>query len=681
MNPAVIDEMGFRMGEVYGSVTDAILVNLAKHFPYIRDDRRAFSAWQYQVEKLAEIGQIRQETIQILQTMLGGAGAGLQTALETAIMDALQDAEKPLQEAAKRGFLNPPDKSLPELAPNEMQAFRGYYRQSADKLNLVNTVMLESTEQAYTATVADIVNRMSTTQGILNEAAGGVIAGVTTLNTAMRDGVQKMISNGITGFIDHAGRRWSPEAYVTMDTRTTMARTARAAIWERQEQYGNDLYQVSYHDGARPLCYPWQGKVISRSDTPRDVTDDEGNTVHVYAQSETSHGEAAGLFGVNCKHYPIPFVPGFSRIRAPRQNEQENAKEYEQSQQQRALERKLRNEKRDLAVLKAQGATDDEIKAQRERVRAASAKLDDFCDKTGRARRRSREYTPTNPTFPDKDTYDPGTFKKTQRDKMREFFRNGGDDPPPRQMPIHISPPPAPPVAQVPINAASNFIPAKTLAEAEEFAKTYIDTTQFGSVGISFQGVSVDIANAVNKQLSEFVETYHTGKIGGICAPAGNTKLGKLISGATAAYSPVRKSFLLNRKSLKDFKTVAAALAEEKRVVTDVLAHPEKYNIKKMGYTVRKTIENAVTSGRGTVPDTLEDVINHELGHMLEKPLRELQSYETLLENWHKYDSKISGYATTSFSEYIAESFSSWNKGEGLIDPELEKAFIALRGE
>lgn len=447
MNPAVIDEMGFRMGEVYGSVTDAILVNLAKHFPYIRDDRRAFSAWQYQVEKLAEIGQIRQETIQILQTMLGGAGAGLQTALETAIMDALQDAEKPLQEAAKRGFLNPPDKSLPELAPNEMQAFRGYYRQSADKLNLVNTVMLESTEQAYTATVADIVNRMSTTQGILNEAAGGVIAGVTTLNTAMRDGVQKMISNGITGFIDHAGRRWSPEAYVTMDTRTTMARTARAAIWERQEQYGNDLYQVSYHDGARPLCYPWQGKVISRSDTPRDVTDDEGNVVHVYAQSETSHGEAAGLFGINCKHYPIPFVPGFSRIRAPRQNEQENAKEYEQSQRQRALERNLRNEKRGLAVLKAQGATDDEIKAQRERVRAASAKLDDFCDKTGRARRRSREYTPTNPTFPDKDTYDPGTFRKTQRDKMREFFRNGGDEPPPRPTPIHIPPPPEPPVS------------------------------------------------------------------------------------------------------------------------------------------------------------------------------------------------------------------------------------------
>jgi hypothetical protein len=90
------------------------------------------------------------------------------------------------------------------------------------------------------------------------------------------------------------------------------------------------------------------------------VEDDEGNKVHVYAQSETTYGQAAGLFGINCGHYPIPFIPGFSRIRPPEQNEEENAKEYEQSQQQRALERKLRYEKRDLAVLKAQEASTEE---------------------------------------------------------------------------------------------------------------------------------------------------------------------------------------------------------------------------------------------------------------------------------------------------------------------------------
>jgi hypothetical protein len=267
--------------------------------------------------------------------------------------------------------------------------------------------MLESTQNAYAATVSDIASQivlnaqMEVTQGILNTETGKVISGVSSMNQAIRNGVKRMVENGITGYVDHGGHHWSPEAYVTMDIRTTMANTARAAVLERNTEYGNDLYQVSHHDGARPLCYPWQGKVISDQNRSRDVEDENGNLVHVYAQTETSYGEAAGLFGINCGHYPIPFIPGFSRIRPPEQNKEENDKEYHESQQQRALERKLRYEKRDLAVLKAQGASEDEIKAQRLRVKNARTELNDFCNETGRARRSNREQTPIKATFPD----------------------------------------------------------------------------------------------------------------------------------------------------------------------------------------------------------------------------------------------------------------------------------------
>jgi hypothetical protein len=82
-----------------------------------------------------------------------------------------------------------------------------------------------------------------------------------------------------------------------MDVRTTMFNTARAAVAERAEQYGADLYQVSSHAGARPLCYPWQGKVIARTGPPGVTYDLDGNEVRVYSQSETSYGQAAGLFG------------------------------------------------------------------------------------------------------------------------------------------------------------------------------------------------------------------------------------------------------------------------------------------------------------------------------------------------------------------------------------------------
>ena len=399
------------MAEVYAAVTDRILINLAKYFPYVHNSGEMRGSFEYQARMLAQMGKVTRESVEIIAGSLGNADAALRTSLTNAIIDALKTEEPKLRRAAEQGLLGG---ITGQITPNQMQAFSLYYKQSADKLNLVNTVMLESTQTAYSATVSDVAARIQQIQGALNTGAGEVITGVSTWNQAMREAVQKMVKSGITGFIDHGGHHWSPEAYAAMDIRTTLFNTSRAAVWERNEDYGNDLYQVSSHNGARPLCYPWQGKVISRDDLSREVEDLDGNTVHVYAQSETTYGEAAGLFGVNCGHYPMVFIPGVSTLREVPQDEEENAKTYAESQQQRALERKLREEKRDLEVLKAQGASEEEIKAQRDKVRKASGDIDRFCDETGRTRDRSREYTPINATWPDQEGYTPPTTPAPQ---------------------------------------------------------------------------------------------------------------------------------------------------------------------------------------------------------------------------------------------------------------------------
>ena len=401
MNPDLIDSLGWAMAQVYASVTDRLLINLARHFKLIKEGETVPKSWEYQVQKLAEMGQVTRESAAIIAQSLDGADAALKTMLETAIRDGLKTTEPQLRKAAEKGLLLGQGFLPPELAPNQMQAFQAYYRQSADKLNLVNTVMLESTQAAYTGTISDIVTRINNTQQILNTASGEVITGVSSVNQAIRGGVRKMVDNGLTGFIDHGGHHWSPEAYVAMDTRTTVANTARAAVFERMESYADDLYVVSYHNGARPLCYPWQLKVISRSDWTGEVEDLDGNKIHVYAQSETSYGEPAGLFGINCKHYPSPFIPGVSTIHGEPQDEEANEKAYAESQEQRRLERKLRQEKRDLEVLKAQDATDDEIAEQKRIVRNASNDLMNFCNETGRPRRRERETAPINASFQD----------------------------------------------------------------------------------------------------------------------------------------------------------------------------------------------------------------------------------------------------------------------------------------
>ena len=406
MNPRFIEEMGWRMGEVFAAVTDRILINLARHFPYIAEGAKPGGAWDYQVRKLAEIGQVTRETEAIIIESMKGGDAALAELLEETIRESLKQVDKPLREAAEKGLLLGQGMIPPEVSPQMTRTFSAYYRQAADKMNLVNTVMLESTQQAYQNTVSDIVQRMiiaekiNTTQGILNIATGKVLTGVSSLNQAVRDGVQKMVDNGITGFIDAGNHHWSPEAYVTMDIRTTLANTGRAAVTEEMERFGCDLFSVSWHDGARPLCYPWQGKVISESNWSGEVEDLDGNKVKVYPLSETSYGEPAGLFGINCGHYKIPFIPGFSKARQPEQNEEQNAKEYQESQEQRALERKLRYAKRDLMVAKERG-DEEQIAKEKIRVKNARTELNDFCEETGRARRSAREKTPIKAEWPD----------------------------------------------------------------------------------------------------------------------------------------------------------------------------------------------------------------------------------------------------------------------------------------
>lgn len=425
MKPAFLDSLSWEIAEVYGAVADQILINLAKYFPTYNPKTFPRSSIRYQAAMLAQMGQVNKETMRIIRRNLVGGDKYLKAALEQVIIDGVEESTPELVDAVKKGIFSPP--AVPVVAPNQYRAFNLYYTQAANKLNMVNTVMLESTQQAYQATVADVVARVQATQTALDIGAGETITGVSTWNQATQHAIDRLKRDGITGFIDHAGRHWSAEAYVAMDVRTTMFNTSRAAIWETNESFGNDLYRVSYHNGARPLCYPWQNKVISSTDSARVVADLDGYEVEVIAQSATSYGEAAGLFGINCKHYPMPFIPGVSVIRdeVP-QDEQENARSYAESQEQRRLERKLRESRRDLLMEKARGAPQETIDKLEAKCKQDSKEINEFCKKTGRQRRRDREQVYTERKFPAADTYDVTAFERKQKDMLEGFFSVGG---------------------------------------------------------------------------------------------------------------------------------------------------------------------------------------------------------------------------------------------------------------
>lgn len=389
ITPEEILKLSEPIEQVYSNIVDALLVNIAKHF----NTGKALSTQEWQIKKLAEIGQLNKESLEIIMELTGNNNELVYAALEGVVLDATRDVEPELKKGVEKGVVKPAASENVLVSESIKQALSAYNSQALDKLNLVNTTMLESTQELFRKIISNTIvieKQMQAVQQTLNTATGKVVTGTESRTQALREALAQIHKEGVTGFYDRAGRKWSPEAYVNMDIRTTVHNTAIEAVKIRQEDYGVDIFRVSQHSGARPLCYPYQGKYYSWNNESGTFTDGEGKQHRYYPLSSTSYGKPAGLFGINCGHYPITVIPGVSIPRdMPKENKAENDRIYQDSQEQRSLEREIRYAKQKATMLEAAGDTEG-FEKEALKIKDKQAKYNAFCKATGRTRRLDR---------------------------------------------------------------------------------------------------------------------------------------------------------------------------------------------------------------------------------------------------------------------------------------------------
>lgn len=389
LTPNEILKLSEPVEQVYSNIVDALLINMGKHF----NSGHSLSTEQWEIRKLAELGQLNKESIEIIASLTGQNKELITAALENAVYMATKDIEPELKKAVQKGAIQNAAADNVIASQSIVQALNAYEQQAMDKLNLVNTTMLESTLAQYRKVITNTVNierQMKAAQEVLNIATGKVITGTESRQQALRQALSQIHKEGITGFYDRAGRKWSPEAYVNMDIRTTVHNTAIEAVKTRQEDYGVDIFRVSRHSGARPLCYPYQGRYFSWNNKSGTFTDGEGKRHRYSPISSTSYGKPAGLFGINCGHHPITMIPGVSIPRdRPEQDKEENDKVYAESQEQRRLEREIRYSKQKAAMMEAAGDKEG-FEKEAVKIREKQADYNAFCKKTGRTKRLDR---------------------------------------------------------------------------------------------------------------------------------------------------------------------------------------------------------------------------------------------------------------------------------------------------
>lgn len=229
------------------------------------------------------------------------------------------------------------------------------------KLNALNYRITRFAADTYQAVVADAA---------LDQAMGRL-----TPAEAHHAAYQKLMAQGIDGFVDSKGRNWELSAYVDMAVRTAAQRAFNVSHLDRMLSVGINYFTVSDDGHPCPLCAPWEGQVLTAG-TPDDI-----------AQATIADATAAGLFHPRCRHILVSFTPGISPEPTPNVWTPEDQAKYAESQQQRALERAIRSAKWQL-----DGAFTPEMKSQAQlAVRRAQANMRDFIDKTGRVRISRRE--------------------------------------------------------------------------------------------------------------------------------------------------------------------------------------------------------------------------------------------------------------------------------------------------
>ena len=220
------------------------------------------------------------------------------------------------------------------------------------------------------------------------------------------------------------------------------------------------------------------------------------------------------------------------------------------------------------------------------------------------------------------------------------------------------------------------WIPAESLADAEAFATRFVkeiglDRTFKGQV--SYKGIDLTMANRINHVITQAFERIEMPQIAGIKAIKGSSATGKKIfksSETIAAYDPVQKGIYLNSDILGSPDKLEAYIKRSREAYEYV-----QKNIDKLPASKRAIAERYIKAGRELTDDSLEGMILHELGHHAQWNVVPTKLFNELGDNWERVAARISGYAGTNKSEYIAESFVSWMRGERFIDPRLKALF------
>lgn len=335
--------------------------------------------------KLRQLGLHQNEIVKQLSALTQKSTAEIRRLLQDAVLTSWDDDKSTLSRLEI-------DAVSPLENPVVMELLDAEFKKTLGEVNnLTRSTMMQSQR--------DLMN-------MLNEAEMRVAAGVQSYSAAVCDILDQYGRTGV--MIDYpTGTRRTLEAAVRMCVVTSMNQTAAQVTNHYIAEHNVEYVLVSAHLGARtqgkgqPYLAGhdnWQGRCYKISGSEPDAPNLAEMTGYDIVNGTGYVLNPLGLHGYNCRHSHKPWNKS---LRNPYLDEngnlkidgEENRKVYELQQQQRAMERAIRQTKRQLLVKQAEidGVAETDVKTMLQpeydrlayRLRTQNQRYKQFCADNG----------------------------------------------------------------------------------------------------------------------------------------------------------------------------------------------------------------------------------------------------------------------------------------------------------
>lgn len=356
LTPSFGDKVAAKLVALYAAGEEQLYRFLAKS---LQGERGSGANWAARM--LIKIGPVRVGVQRVLNMLQG----------ETRTL---------VTEAIRQAWENGRDAALADIPGERVPVFNvdGASARAAEELHqrLAETRprAAESSANIYRRVIEDVTRDQSAT----SESAR---------KRLVQKALDRFARDGITSFVDRNGRQYDLVSYTEMAIRAAVTESEVEAYTRQLLHAGIDLVVVSDVPQACDRCERYEGKIISLTGATKaaiwvDPETGESRKVPVFASM--AEAKAGGLYHIGCRHTIAAWTPDSP---LPPPASPPDPQGYKDSQRLRALERRLRREKR----VQAAAMSPEARTASEARIRGVQAQIRDHVANTSTPRQRDRE--------------------------------------------------------------------------------------------------------------------------------------------------------------------------------------------------------------------------------------------------------------------------------------------------